>query len=477
MQIDFYKETAELCKQSYFHFFKTFWKILCPTDPLVVNWHIKVLCDELQEAAERVFRGEPKKHDLVVNISPGTSKSTIFSIMYQPWLWTRDPSIRFLAVSCNDDLAWGFSAKAKRLVESPLYQKLFPYVELRQDVNSKSLWANTMNGERMSFGMGSNITGNHAHIIMMDDLINPKQARSPADLQAAEHFVRETIPTRKTDKARTFSGLVMQRLSVNDPTAVILREWPQVKHICLPGMETDQISPPEMRKFYKDGLFDPVRMPETVLNDLRAMLHTYGFAGQILQVPIPAGGGAIKTDRIVMHELGVPQDLKFKKKVRAWDKAALANSGDYTTGVCLGLTHDDQVWILDIKRGQWDTDQREKIILATAHADGRDTKIVIEQEGGSAGLDAVRQACKRLHGFVVHVEKHAPKGGKLSRADAFATQVNFGNVHTALRGKIWDDFVREAMYFPDVIHDDQVDATCLAYTILTRQTVKIGVLK
>ncbi len=477
MQLDFYGELARLCKDSYFDFVKTFWKILCPTDPLVCNWHIPYLCNELQVASDRVLAGEPKEYDLVVNISPGTSKSTIFSIMFQPWLWARDPSIRFLGVSCNDDLAWDFSSKAKRIVESPLYQKLFPHVCLRQDVNSKSLWANTLNGERMSYGIGSNVVGKHAHIIVMDDLINAKQARSPADLLSAEHFVREIIPTRKTDKARTFSCLVMQRLSVNDPTAVILKDWPNVKMICLPGEETDDITPPELRKNYVDGLFDPVRMPRPVLEDMRSQLHAYGYAGQILQVPIPASGGAIKVDRIVQHELGVPQNIKFVKKVRAWDKAALDKAGDFTTGILLGLTEDNQVWILSIIRGQWSTDEREGIILATAHADGKSTKITFEQEGGSGGLDSVRQSVKRLGGFIVHVEKHVQKGGKLARAEAFATQVNFGNVHTALRGKIWDDFTREAMHFPDVIHDDQVDAVALAYTVLTRQTIRLGVIK
>lgn len=477
MQIDYYTELARLCQDNYHSFLKTFWKILCPTDKLVDNWHIKLLCDELQTAAERVFAGEPKEYDLIVNVSPGTSKSTIFSIMYQPWLWTRDPSIRFLGVSCNDDLAWDFSGKAKRIVESPLYQKLFPHVKLRKDVNSKSLWANSCNGERMSYGLGSNVVGKHAHIIGMDDLINAQQARSPADLHTAEHFIREIIPTRKTDKLRTFSFLVMQRFSVNDPTAVILREWPKVKLICLPGEETENIQPKELRKYYKDGLFDPIRMPREVLDDFRIKMHEYGYAGQILQVPIPASGGVIKVDRIVQHDLGVPEHIKFVKKVRAWDKAALDKAGDYTTGILLALTEDKQVWILSIIRGQWSTDERERIILATAHADGKDTKITFEQEGGSGGLDSVRESVKRLGGFVVHVEKHTQKGGKLTRADAFATQVNFGNVHTALRGKIWDEFVREAMYFPDVMNDDQIDAVALAYTVLTRQTVRLGVLK
>ena len=82
---------------------------------------------------------------------------------------------------------------------------------------------------------------------------------------------------------------------------------------------------------------------------------------------------------------------------------------------------------------------------------------------------------KRLHGFVVRPVKST--GDKLIRADTYATQINMGNVHTALRGKVWDDYVNELKYFPDGANDDQVDASSGAYTLLTNKGVRIGVIK
>ena len=67
---------AALCKKSFYEFVIEFWDVVVPEEP-VYNWHIKYLCDEIQEMAERVFRGERKKHDLIINIAPGSTKSTI----------------------------------------------------------------------------------------------------------------------------------------------------------------------------------------------------------------------------------------------------------------------------------------------------------------------------------------------------------------------------------------------------------------
>lgn len=477
MQIDYYGELSKVCRASYLQFVKTFWKVICPETPLVMNWHIPYICNELQVASERVFAGEPKQYDLICNISPGTSKSSIFSVLYVPWAWTRMPGLRYLGASFTEDLAFELTVKSRRVVQHPLYQKLFPEIELRGDLNKMSLWSNTMGGDRYAYGIKGGIMGRHAHVLGVDDPLDPSGGRSAAEISSAAKFMKEVIPSRKVDKNVSFTYLVMQRIAVGDPTEVMLKEYPDVRLLCFPGEETDRIHPPECRQYYKDGLFDSNRLNRKALDAMRLQLGSWAYAGQVLQQPIPIGGGAIKVDRIITDKLVPPARKDFKRIIRAWDKASLANAGDFSVGILLGLTHSEQVWILDIKRGQWDTDEREKIIRATANEDGRDVKIVFEQEGGSSGLDASREAVKRLHGFVVHIEKHAPKGGKLARADAFATQVNYGNVYTCIRGKIWDDYIQELTYFPDGAYDDQVDASSLAYTLLTRSGVKIGVLK
>ena len=68
-----------LLKASFYEFFKFFWDTI-NHEELVDNWHIKYLCDELQIVAERVFKREPKLYDLIINIPPSSSKTSIVNI-------------------------------------------------------------------------------------------------------------------------------------------------------------------------------------------------------------------------------------------------------------------------------------------------------------------------------------------------------------------------------------------------------------
>ncbi len=94
-----------LCKKSYYHFFLEFWEEVSP-EVFVDNWHVKIICDELQRMGERIKNRLPKEYDLVINVPPASSKSTIVTILYPVWLWTIDPTIKILSGSYGQSLAF-----------------------------------------------------------------------------------------------------------------------------------------------------------------------------------------------------------------------------------------------------------------------------------------------------------------------------------------------------------------------------------
>jgi hypothetical protein len=115
------KAKAELCKRNFFFFVQEFWSEIIPDDP-VYNWHIEYLCDELQKIVERVARREDKLYDLVINIPPGTSKSTIATVMLPAWAWTIDSRIRNLTASYSASLSTDHAVKSRDIIKSDKYK-------------------------------------------------------------------------------------------------------------------------------------------------------------------------------------------------------------------------------------------------------------------------------------------------------------------------------------------------------------------
>jgi predicted phage terminase large subunit-like protein len=477
VRIDVDKLNAGLCRECYSDFLNEFWAVIVP-EPLRWNWHMMTMCDEVQALLERVFRGLPKLHDQVINVSPGTSKSLTVSVFSTPWAWTRMPSFRSINVSYAFPLAEELGQKARDVVNSDAYHALFPEVRLRDDFYKKSHFGNTRGGYRFAIGVDGQVTGRHAHLITVDDPLDPQQAVSALELEKTNRFLRNTLPSRKVDKAVTPTILVMQRLCVGDPTDLFLSRG-KVRHVCLPAELGDNVKPPELKRHYAkvDGgpaLMDPVRLGRAVLEEAKNE-GQFIYAGQYLQRPVPEGGGMFHVSQFRYAE-SLPPWEQFSSVVRAWDKGG-TTTGDYTVGVRLGRTHDDHYWVLDVVRGRWNSSARENVIDGTAESDGLDTLIALEKDPGAGGLESAENTMKRLQ-KLGHRVKLFPvgksEGDKVARADPFSVKVNAGGV-TLLKAPWNSLFVAEFETFDGKHgHDDQVDATSTAHRALWRGKKRVG---
>lgn len=461
---------ASICRESFYSFVQEMWHAVIDEKP-VWNWHIEYLCNEMQIVAERVFAGEPKEYDLVINIPPGTSKSTICSVMFPAWCWTRKPATRCICASYSHSLALDLSRKCRDVVMSttigdevrarPGYSTCFPGVVLRDDQNTKAYFANTQKGIRFCVGTGGSVTGMHGHFLIVDDPLNPLESASEAELKACNRWMSETLPSRKVDKRVVPTILIQQRLHEADPSGerLALKDSP-VKHINLPAEIEDGPKPTYLARFYTQGLLDPVRMPRHVLRQEEVALGAYGYSCQFRQRAVPRGGGMFKIARFLRGK--APRGSGFwKRLVRYWDKAGTKGAGAYTVGALLGVDKDDRLWVVDIRRGQWESAERESTIKRTAREDAhlygeRNVTVVIEQEPGSGGKDSARDTVRRLRGYRVRLDR--PTGDKVHRADVFSTQVNEGNVW--LNEGDWNrEYLNELEYFPSSKYKDQTDAS------------------
>lgn len=462
---------ASISKESFFEFVQEFWDEIC-SESYVHNWHIEVLCNELQIAVERVILGLPKLYDIAINISPGSTKSIIVSEMLPAWGWTRMPTMRTIGGSHGANLAVELSRLNRQLIRSEKYQQCFPDIRLSPEQDAKSYFVNTQGGSRYAVGVGGSVVGRHGHLLLVDDPVDPQGAISEVEMQTANRWMDETLATRKVDKSVTLTILIMQRLHQNDCTANMLKKSEKIKHICLPAELSEYVKPTHYASFYKDGLMDPVRLSRETLAENKKKLGQYGFAGQFGQHPVPPGGGMFKVDRIIIDEPPVGSS-KWIRIVRSWDYAATADGGCFTTGVKVGLDYKKRLWILNAVRGQWSTDVRESMCRSTAVLDGKDIPILLEQEPGSGGKDQAIASVRNLMGFNVIVER--PTGNKVYRADPFSVQVNIGNVYM-VRGPWNEAFVDEMRFFPLSTYKDQIDAASAGVNYVVDGGQRVGAL-
>jgi predicted phage terminase large subunit-like protein len=172
-----------------------------------------------------------------------------------------------------------------------------------------------------------------------------------------------------------------------------------------------------------------------------------------------------------------PEEITItKRRARVWDFAATeAEHGqqnkkhdpDYTAGGLYSLAgHVFQVE--DMVRGRWSPAGVADRVVETAGKDGPDVPIWICTDPGAAGLHVVDHFRRIILGGKYQVFGKHETGDKVSRVRAWAAEAQKGNV--ILKAAPWNlDFITEAvsMGTSDQVHDDQMDATSLAYQVLT----------
>lgn len=150
---------------------------------------------------------------------------------------------------------------------------------------------------------------------------------------------------------------------------------------------------------------------------------------------------------------------------RFWDLAAtereLAKADpDYTAGARVSLTN-NQLYVEDMIERQMSWGQIKPTIIQTAKLDGIYVPIRIEQEGGAAGKNLIAEikSWPELAGY--DVDAFLPSGDKVVRANSWFGWAEMKRVNVVKAA--WNDrFLSQIEAFPDVDHDDMIDAVSMA---------------
>jgi predicted phage terminase large subunit-like protein len=462
------KIKAEKCKRSFFYFFCEFWETIEAVN-LIPNWHLEFICNELQDVYD-VWESGIGQDDIIINVPPGSSKSTMCTQLYPVWLWIKNPTIRIISSSYASDLSTAHAVRSRNCIASDKFKLYFSdLVSIKNGEDNKTWYKNTKKGERYATSTGGAVTGMHADFIIVDDPVNPKQAESSVQREAASKHIKETLSTRKTDKNRSVTILIMQRLHELDPTGVALKEKPDnINHICLPGELSDNVSPSYIKDKYVNGLLDVNRLNNQALSKMKVDLGSYGYAGQVCQRPSPEGGGQLK--KAWFNKISFEEFNKIKTKVNIFlDTAYTDNKDNDPTALMATCYINNNLYILDSSQVWKEMPELLKYIpsYATKNLYGIGSRILIEPKAsGKSTVQSFKNTAFNV------IELPPPLDDKVTRVSNIAPFVESGRAYL-VEGPWNDNFLGECASFPNGAHDDQVDNLCNAFNYYNTNSGRI----
>ena len=448
------------CLNSYYEFFKMMWPTISAED-YVDNWHVEYICNELQIVAERVFFRLPKLYDLIINVSPGESKTSMCVQLFPVWCWIKDQTLKVISGSHDMTLSLKNSMKSRDCLKSKLFNDLFGYlgIKFKRDQDNKKFYANTKGGERISCSVGSSIIGSHAHIHIIDDPIDPKAIHSEKLIAKANNWFTGSLSSRKIDKRMTPLVLIMQRLAEEDPTGYILKNYPLVKHICLPATDQYPIHPKELKYNYVNGYMNFNRTGPEVLAEEKEVKSSRDFAAQYGQSPMSVEGNIVKRKYLhVISKKDLPSEL-YSVGYKYWgDYAYTKKETNDPSGILATKTYNDILYVFDfIKFREEILEAIDKTIEFMEEKGQRDAPIYIENKASGLSITQILKSQKSINA-IDYKQLSADKEARLKAVLAF---IESGRV-VFVNDKYLRDYINMLLMFPNAKHDEEVDTLVMA---------------
>ena len=163
---------------------------------------------------------------LIINMPPRHTKSEFASYLLPAWMVGRDPKLKIIQATHTAELAIRFGRKAKNLIDSDDYRKIFD-TTLSEDSQAAGRWETSQGGEYFAAGVGGAITGRGADLLIIDDPHSEQDAMSKVSLEKAYEWYTSGPRQRLQPGGKII--LVMTRWSTRDLTGALVASQKEAK--------------------------------------------------------------------------------------------------------------------------------------------------------------------------------------------------------------------------------------------------------
>ena len=434
----------ELAQTKFIKFVERVW----PT--FISGRHHKIMA----AAFERVAKGELKR--LIINMPPRHTKSEFASYLLPSWFLGKFPGKKVIQTSHTAELAVGFGRKVRNLVDSEVYNSIFPELSLQADSKAAGRWNTSKGGDYFAIGVGGAVTGKGADLLIIDD----PHSEQEAALAAVNPDVYDKVYEWYTSGPR-------QRLQPGGAIVIVMTRWAQrdltgqvLKNAALRG-ETDW----EVIEF-------PAIMPSGKplwpefwsLEELEALheeLPNAKWQAQYQQNPVGNESAIVKRDWWKIWEGERPPKCEYI--LQTWDTAFEKHQrADFSAGTTWGVFYNEEdndapnIILLNTYKKRVEFPELKRDVLAE-YKEWEPDGLLIEKKASGAPL------IYDLRAMGIPVQEYTPSKGqdKIARLNSVSDII--------ASGKVWvpqtrwaEELMDEVAAFPSGEHDDLVDATTLA---------------
>jgi predicted phage terminase large subunit-like protein len=421
--------------------------VKCMWPDFIEGSHHRHIADKFNKLAT----GEINR--LIVNMPPRHTKSEFASFLLPAWMVGRDPKLKIIQATHTAELAIRFGRKAKNLIDSQDYGKIFK-TTLQEDSKAAGRWETSQGGEYFAAGVGGAITGRGADLLIIDDPHSEQDALSKTKLESAYEWYTSGPRQRLQPGGKIV--LVMTRWSQKDLTGMLVKNQTEAK--------ADQWHVVEFPAIMDHGSRPKPVWPEywklDELEKVQATLPMAKWNAQWMQNPTAEEGAILKREWWKMYPYDEPPNLHHI--IQSYDTAFLKKeTADYSAITTWGVFYPNEdspanLILLDAVKGRYEFPELKRVAKELYDYWNPETVII---ESKASGLPLTYE----LRQMNIPVVNFTPSKGndKHSRVNAVAPLFESGMIWCPDE-KFAEEVIEECAAFPYGEHDDLVDSTTQA---------------
>lgn len=428
----------------------------------------------IARALQRVESGDIRR--LIITVPPRHGKTELASKLFIPWYIGRNPQNSAIFGTYNETYAVDIGRAVRTVLQSPLYNQVFPDVRLAAG-SAASDRLEIEGGGMVAFaGRGGTITGRGGHLLVCDDPIKDrKEADSAAIRNQLWEWLQQVFKSRMmTDEARIL--LIQTRWHADDAVGRLIdpsndfyhREEAGNWHVLdLPALALDN---DPLGRDPGEPLW-PERFGKSFLSDMQRG-DPRGFSALYQGRPTPPGGQFFLENYLVPyqpHEL--PKDLRIY--VASDHAVSAAQDRDKSCLIPVGVDAEGTIWVLpDV---WWRHATTDVVVDAMLTMIRKRRPLAWWAERGHISKSIGPFLRKRMleeQSFAA-IHELVPVADKQTRAQSIQGRMAMRRVRFPVFAPWWAEAKQQLLTFPNGARDDFVDA--LAWVGLGLDTITTAV--